>query len=872
MTQLLPDQRLAGYRVIGPLGRGGMAAVYRAYESDLDREVALKVLPAELLEQSGFAERFAREARLIARLEHSNIVPVYASGVDQGIPWMALRLVSGGTLQDLLEAGSLDQREALRLFQLIARALDHAHRHGVLHRDLKPQNVLVSADGEVYLADFGIARLMAGSTALTGTGAILGTPHYMAPEQAQGEKLGPPCDIYALAVILYRWLCGTVPFDADTPLAVLMQHVQSPVPVAPMQAIPHAAREVLLRGLAKDPTARWETAASMVEALEQALTAGVAPVRNSTFAVAAGKAATSAVAAQRPPTMTAPAQSGQPSAAIPARRWPGLLLLSLGLLVAAGWAANHWQVIDLAALTRSGDSPTSAPIAEQASEQSSADPALIGRAQRALQQLGYDVEPSAAMDAATRDAIGQFWRDQDLPLGAGVDSALLKALDNALVRRDLSAWQRALAENTTDAYGAYAMAFPDGQFIAEVDVRLAALATQDQAVKVPRSSEPDAQPTVSASDPAPRRPDPNTVAPRGKPVPPVDSRRADPESVDEAAAARAKASAEAEQWAAQTAAAVQVQRVNQVQSELKRLGRAIEVNGELSEQTRAAITDFERAKGLPESGAVSDELLVALRGSRQWPDPGPGARFSDCPGCPEMVVIPAGRFQMGSPSDEPQRQPSEGPRREVRVAAFALARTEVTFAQWDGCLADGGCQHRPADQGWGGGDRPVVDVSWNDAQAYLAWLRRKTGRDYQLPSEAQWEYAARGGTDTRVYPGSCISSDQANFNAMFPATGCAAGQFRQQTLPVASFAANPFGLHDIHGNVWEWVQDCWNEDYRGAPEDDRPRLSGNCADGTVRGGAWHDWGYWVRAAARYHFPRESRHPYGGFRPARVVER
>ena len=175
MTHLSAGRVLGRFRVIAPLGRGGMAAVYRAEEVGLGREIALKVLPAELMDQAGFLERFEREARVIAHLEHPNIVPLYASGIDEGIPWMALRLLSHGTLQDRLEAGTLELEEGLTLFAQIAKALDHAHGQGVLHRDLKPQNVLLGGDGSAYLADFGIARLLSGTSVLTGTGAVLGT-------------------------------------------------------------------------------------------------------------------------------------------------------------------------------------------------------------------------------------------------------------------------------------------------------------------------------------------------------------------------------------------------------------------------------------------------------------------------------------------------------------------------------------------------------------------------------------------------------------------------------------------------------------------------------------------------------------------------
>ncbi|HEX5756566.1 MAG TPA: serine/threonine-protein kinase, partial [Arenimonas sp.] len=244
-------QNIGPFVVVAKLGRGGMATVYSAYEPGLDREVALKVLPLDLLDQPGFSERFEREARLIAKLEHPHIVPLYGYGIDDGIPWMALRLVRGGNLGERFERSPPGQETGLAYFTMIADALDHAHSLGVVHRDLKPQNVLLGERGELYLADFGIARLLQGRTLITNTGAVLGTPQYMSPEQAQDGEIGPATDIYALGVMVYQWLTGILPFDADTPYAVMYKHVNSPLALEPLEKLPVKAREVLIKALAK---------------------------------------------------------------------------------------------------------------------------------------------------------------------------------------------------------------------------------------------------------------------------------------------------------------------------------------------------------------------------------------------------------------------------------------------------------------------------------------------------------------------------------------------------------------------------------------------------------------------------------------------
>jgi serine/threonine-protein kinase len=272
---LVPGSNAGPYRIVEPLGRGGMASVYRAYEPALERYVALKVLPREFLHDPGFAERFQREARVIAKLEHPNIVPIYNYDIDEteGIPWMAMRLVPGGALAQLLKGERLPFARSVAILRGVADALDHAHGKGIVHRDVKPQNVLLDEGGRVYLADFGIAKMFESSGGLTATGMITGTPQYMAPEQATGTKVGPLADVYALGVVAYEMFTGRPPFSADTPVAVLMKHVQEPLPLPPPETVPEGLLRPLLKCLAKRPEDRWATAGAFVGALEAGLEA-----------------------------------------------------------------------------------------------------------------------------------------------------------------------------------------------------------------------------------------------------------------------------------------------------------------------------------------------------------------------------------------------------------------------------------------------------------------------------------------------------------------------------------------------------------------------------------------------------------------------
>ena len=258
-----------------------MASVFKAYEAALDRFVALKVLPPEFLHEPAFAARFEREAKVIAKLEHPNIIPIFAFGIEQGIPWMAMRLIGGGSLSGAVKDQRVPRARAVEIIRAVADALTYAHAQGVVHRDVKPQNILLDEQGRIYLADFGIARIVEGGPSITRTGMVSGTPQYMAPEQATGKGMDHRVDVYALGVVAYELFTGSAPFSADTPVAVLMKQISAEIPIPPPDVVPKSMLGPLLKALAKDPEERWETPALFADALQEGMASATTQVEMS---------------------------------------------------------------------------------------------------------------------------------------------------------------------------------------------------------------------------------------------------------------------------------------------------------------------------------------------------------------------------------------------------------------------------------------------------------------------------------------------------------------------------------------------------------------------------------------------------------------
>jgi len=269
----LTGKQLGPYQIVAPLGEGGMAAVFRAYQPGMERYVALKILPRVFADDPAFSARFQREARILAQLQHPHILPVFDFGQAEGYSYIVMPYVPSGTLTDSMQGEPLPLPRIRQVISQVGDALSYAHGRGLVHRDVKPSNVLIDERGNCLLTDFGVARMVESSVNLTATGTVVGTPAYMSPEQGAGREIDTRSDIYSLGIILYELATGRVPYRAETPIAVVFMHVSAPLPMPRSlnPALPEAVERVILKALAKNPDERYQTAEDMVEALQRAI-------------------------------------------------------------------------------------------------------------------------------------------------------------------------------------------------------------------------------------------------------------------------------------------------------------------------------------------------------------------------------------------------------------------------------------------------------------------------------------------------------------------------------------------------------------------------------------------------------------------------
>ncbi len=438
----LTGKQFGPYQIVAPLGEGGMAAVYKAYQPGMERYVALKVLPRNYADDAQFLARFQREAKLLAQLQHPHILPVFDFGQAEGYTYIVMPFIQSGTLTDQLKGSPVPLARIRQIITQVGEALNYAHVRGMIHRDIKPSNILIDESGNCLLTDFGLARMVEDAVNLTSTGTVMGTPAYMSPEQGSGSKIDSRSDIYSLGVVLFEMATGRVPFQAETPIAVVFKHVQDPLPPARSinPDLPEAVELVILKSLAKNPEDRYQTAADMVRAIQAAVpesqifaAAAAATTISQKPAVEPAPAAASSSSVSKPPEEPTPAgatlveegmtptmmSSPKKRSGIPVWIWAVIGVVLLAVIAGGGFALFGRGATPVASPTKAAAAvlPTKAVVATVAPTNAPAIRVNLPGSYQVMAGCDAQWDPACPATVLKKGDDGKYTLTVELPAG-----------------------------------------------------------------------------------------------------------------------------------------------------------------------------------------------------------------------------------------------------------------------------------------------------------------------------------------------------------------------------------------------------------------------------------------------------------------------
>lgn len=886
--------RLGELEVKHELGSGGFGITYLAMDLALQRSVAIKeYLPREwgaravdgtVGPRSAAASddyrwgltRFIGEARALAKLNHSQIVRVHRVMEARGTAYLVMEYVEGQSLAErLAEKGPMSEDQVKPMLRALAEGLAAVHEAGLLHRDIKPANVMLRQDRSPVLIDFGAARHQMGEHSQTLTAVL--TPGYAPVEQySNAIRQGPWTDIYALGAVAYAALTGRAPKDAiERVYEDQLQPVEQAAPAPVSDRLAAAVGSALMVNARSRPQdlATWrvildgrtrQPAAATPPAGEPASSqsVGAEPSREELVRGKSGGSHSFPRARRRPSGAIArlaadkrkPVPSGRPSPLGPdpvvgssldkvggrGRQMMGVGagLIAFAVLIALGgvfeWPggpASSGVVTDFGA-----DSGTKGL---EGTEMLDDDDGELPPEQSESSIVAVVAPPMATAVTILPD------RFELASLGASRELVATVLDENGQAMPATLSWSTAdTAVATVDRQGRVtATGFGSTTLTATFGS-----VSGTSGVAVPQRA------TVVTVTP-----DRLTLSPPGT--------------------------------TQQASASVRDQSGQVMQDAPLSWTTADDAVATVDGDGLVTATGGGNTELTATSGSASDTSSVVVMEAPSAvtaaTDPSPrGSVFQDCPICPQMIVVASGSFVMGSPSTEAGRQYTEGPQQHVTFEApFAVGVYEVSFEEWVACAREGGCGRLiPNDQGWGQGNRPVINVSWDDTRAYIGWLSEKTGKPYRLLSEAEWEYVARAGTEAPQYWGD-VPEDQCGYANGFDVSGSEHEQYGVEfdwafascrdgyadSAPVGSFGPNPFGLYDILGNVSEWTMDCWNENHKDEPGNGQAREDGVCDTRVLRGGSWRNGPASLRAASRIASDRGFKSYNLGFRVALTIQ-
>ena len=854
---LPPGTRFEEYRLDAVLGAGGFGITYRAYDANLDVHVAIKeYLPGEFATRSEGSTvvpksstdvqdyrwgltRFLDEARTLARFNHPHLNRVHRFFEANGTAYMVLEYIDGETLASRLgREPRLPEATLLRLLEEILSGLTVIHEAGYVHRDIKPGNLMLRAeDGSAVLLDFGAARQAVGQRSKSITSIL--TPGYAPIEQydSKADDVGPWSDIYALGMVAYKCVSGTG--DGALPDAVTRGRAQRKGGADMASAVEAGKGRYSAKLLA---AIDWA-----IEVDEEARPQGV----GEWSAVLAGGGAEKRTAKPARKPETRPAKA--PTTERTGMSWSSLALTAVIVVLLGASAWQGWRLYRGMPVVTPDETATMAESQDESRTDRESDPQTTGTpvdtgsdSPAETAPVMSETEPVASADSATAQPPAAD-PAKDAPVEDDEVTRLLAGADADLTARRLTspagnnAWEKYQRVLSLSPAHPEAMAGMERVIASYMALFGAALeqADFDQADSYLgriRALHPDSPALLT-----------------GK------------KQLEAARQARAERLAEQERQRQAEEAA------RQAEMERQRMARAVEGHWEAFE-TAMQRDEWDRAGD--RLGQVRDLNPAApglAAGETRLAQAREAARKKALQYAGEMVSIPGGTFRMGDLSGE--GGDDEKPVHSVRVAAFKLGKHEVTFAQWDACVADGGCgRYRPDDAGWGRGNRPVMIVSWDDIQLFIKWLNSRTGESYRLPSESEWEYAVRAGSSTKYHFGNaesqlCRYGNHATVAEDGYGNDSCSDGVGKRTAEVGRYQPNSFGLYDMHGNVFEWVEDCWNDSYAGAPTNGRAWTQGDCGRRVIRGGSWGNYPGSLRSANRSRHTRSYRIDRIGFRLA-----
>lgn len=776
--------QIPGYRIIRKINQGGMSTVYLAIQISVGRVVALKVMSPTLNGDPAFSERFQREANIVGQLSHPNIVAIYDIGRHGALNYIAMDYLPGGTVHDRMMTG-LTADEAMRVTREIASALDHAHEKGYIHRDIKPENILFRADNSAVLSDFGVAKGMIGVSRMTSVGQVVGTPHYMSPEQTRGKPVDARSDLYSLGVVFYEMLTGSVPFQGDDAVAIAIKHLSAPVPKLPVHY--QAYQKIVDRLLDKDPEKRFQSGRDVVSAIE---------------------------------LLESSAKSARTTATHPAE----LSTLALfNALVSAAGTALHRRAQKLMRFRWTPERgiyqhpETRVTEILMVGSEDERSTAISTRVQQATHlQLVHNVRRRLL----SRIVLGVVLLGV---IGTGVSALLKKEPVPTEVKT------AAVSGNTVQS----AASIPS--------TTVSQATTAPGNTSAPISEQPASPPDAQAVPVA------ETLIPVDIPITAPDLIAAKPAIVTPVVPRYA--------LTVDTIPSNARVRIMNIPDRyqpgiLLKPGRyhlEISHQGFETKYEWIEITDknFQPSYALDRVVPPSKNFVSNLGGTKRGP---------------EMVRIPVGNFLMGNKNDS-----TCVPVHNVTIdKPFAISKYEVSFDEYD-LFAQATNRALPGDNRWGRKNRPVINVSWEDARAYTAWLSRMSGKTYRLPTESEWEYVARAGSRTLYWWGDDNKDAIERANCRRGCYSSFSGLFGSKTAPVGSYPANAFGVYDTAGNVAEWVQDCYVDNYNNKPKDGRAHEQASCTRRVVRGGSSKNNVEQIASHARDYHPPEIYEENLGFR-------